>query len=190
LFCRQYNLLSGESITADLYVSAVPVDIFKKLLPAPWYQQQFFSKLDKLVGVPVINIHIWFDRKLTTGAHHFNTQTRMHCSLCCLALLALLCHTVLYAPTCAWAYTTHAAGCRCAVWGRCLLLAAGAQPPFCCASPTDHNFSPVPASLLARSHPCLHFSALTPHPSTLPPAAPVAHQVLYPYPLLYVYADI
>lgn len=26
------------------------------------------SRLDKLVGVPVINIHIWFDRKLTTGA--------------------------------------------------------------------------------------------------------------------------
>jgi hypothetical protein len=24
-------------------------------------------KLDKLVGVPVINIHIWFDRKLSTG---------------------------------------------------------------------------------------------------------------------------
>jgi len=24
-------------------------------------------RLDKLVGVPVINIHIWFDRKLSTG---------------------------------------------------------------------------------------------------------------------------
>lgn len=26
-------------------------------------------RLDKLVGVPVINIHIWFDRKLTTVDH-------------------------------------------------------------------------------------------------------------------------
>ena len=67
---RQYNLLSGESVTADLYVSAMPVDIVKKLMPEPWYNMPsgFFSRMDKLVGVPVINIHIWFDRKLTTGA--------------------------------------------------------------------------------------------------------------------------
>jgi hypothetical protein len=26
-------------------------------------------RMDKLVGVPVINIHIWFDRKLTTVDH-------------------------------------------------------------------------------------------------------------------------
>ena len=66
---RQYNLLSGESVTADLYVSAMPVDIVKKLMPEPWYNMPsgFFSRMDKLVGVPVINIHIWFDRKLTTG---------------------------------------------------------------------------------------------------------------------------
>ncbi len=45
-FClsrRQYNLLSGEAITADLYVSAMPVDIVKKLMPAPWYQMDFFK---------------------------------------------------------------------------------------------------------------------------------------------------
>ena len=57
-------------MTADLYVSAMPVDIMKKLMPQPWYAMPsgFFSRMDKLVGVPVINIHIWFDRKLTTGA--------------------------------------------------------------------------------------------------------------------------
>eukprot|EP00887_Chlorella_sp_A99_P002013 scaffold18.g2013.t1 len=58
----RYNLLNGESLEADLYVSAMPVDIVKKLMPEPW-------RLDKLVGVPVINIHIWFDRKLTTVDH-------------------------------------------------------------------------------------------------------------------------
>lgn len=66
---KQFNLLDGESITGDLYVSAMPVDIMKKLMPDPWYQKPFFSKLDKLKGVPVINIHIWFDRKLTTVDH-------------------------------------------------------------------------------------------------------------------------
>ena len=29
----------------------------------------YFSKLEKLVGVPVINVHIWFDRKLSTVDH-------------------------------------------------------------------------------------------------------------------------
>ena len=66
---KQYNLLNGESITADLYVSAMPVDIMKKLMPEPWYKMDFFKRMDKLVGVPVINIHIWFDRKLSTVDH-------------------------------------------------------------------------------------------------------------------------
>ena len=66
---KQFNLLNGESVTGDLYVSAMPVDIMKKLMPEPWGQMQFFKKLDKLNGVPVINIHIWFDRKLTTVDH-------------------------------------------------------------------------------------------------------------------------
>ncbi len=41
-WCRQYNLLNGESITADLYVSAMPVDIVKKLMPEPWGKMEFF----------------------------------------------------------------------------------------------------------------------------------------------------
>lgn len=66
---KQYNLLDGTSIKGDLYVSAMPVDIVKKLMPDQWAETPFFRKLDKLKGVPVINIHIWFDRKLTTVDH-------------------------------------------------------------------------------------------------------------------------
>ena len=57
------------TLTADAYVSALPVDPFKLLLPDPWKQMPFFSKLDGLRGVPVINIHLWFDRKLTDIDH-------------------------------------------------------------------------------------------------------------------------
>lgn len=67
---KSLQLLNGESMTADLYVSAMPVDIFKKLMPETWYENyDSFRRLDKLVGVPVINIHIWFDRKLKTVDH-------------------------------------------------------------------------------------------------------------------------
>ncbi|MBD6619409.1 15-cis-phytoene desaturase [Komarekiella sp. 'clone 1'] len=51
--------------TADLYVSAMSVDVLKALLPKPWKQMEYFQKLDGLEGVPVINLHLWFDRKLT-----------------------------------------------------------------------------------------------------------------------------
>ena len=51
--------------TADLYVSAMSVDVMKVMLPQPWKQMEYFQKLDGLEGVPVINLQLWFDRKLT-----------------------------------------------------------------------------------------------------------------------------
>jgi 15-cis-phytoene desaturase len=59
--------LDGEDYieTADLYVSAMSVDVMKVLLPAPWKKIEFFQKLEGLEGVPVINLQLWFDRKLT-----------------------------------------------------------------------------------------------------------------------------
>jgi 15-cis-phytoene desaturase len=45
------------------------VDPLKLLLPEPWKQLPYFQKLDGLNGVPVINIHLWFDRKLTDIDH-------------------------------------------------------------------------------------------------------------------------
>ncbi len=54
-----------QVVTADAYVSAMPVDVMKVLVPEPWKQMEFFQKLEGLEGVPVINLHLWFDRKLT-----------------------------------------------------------------------------------------------------------------------------
>ena len=65
-----FTLTSGEKLTADLYMSAVPVDAFKLLVPKPWQGQPFFSKVQNLKGVPVINIHLWFDRKLQNTYDH------------------------------------------------------------------------------------------------------------------------
>ena len=56
-------------ITADAYVSAMPVDLFKLIIPDQWKGINAFSKLDGLMGVPVINIHLWFDKKLTDIDH-------------------------------------------------------------------------------------------------------------------------
>jgi len=58
-----------QLVQADAYVSALPVDPLKLLLPDPWRELPYFRKLDGLNGVPVINIHLWFDRKLTSIDH-------------------------------------------------------------------------------------------------------------------------
>lgn len=61
---------ADEIITADAYVSAMPVDILKLMLPGEWTEKHtIFSNLKNLVGVPVINLHLWFDRKLTDVNH-------------------------------------------------------------------------------------------------------------------------
>ena len=56
-------------VEADAFVSALPVDPLKLLLPEAWKQMPYFQKLEGLKGVPVINIHLWFDRKLTEIDH-------------------------------------------------------------------------------------------------------------------------
>ncbi|MBE9226685.1 15-cis-phytoene desaturase [Phormidium sp. LEGE 05292] len=62
---RGLNGAPDEILTADIYVSAMSVDVVKVMLPKPWQQMEFFQKLEGLEGVPVINLHLWFDRKLT-----------------------------------------------------------------------------------------------------------------------------
>ncbi len=60
---------ADELVTADCYLSAMPVDVMKVLMPQPWQEMPFFQKLEGLEGVPVINLHLWFDRKLTDIDH-------------------------------------------------------------------------------------------------------------------------
>ena len=66
---RGLNGAEDEIITADSYVSAMSVDPLKVMLPKPWKLMEFFKKLEGLEGVPVINLHLWFDRKLTEIDH-------------------------------------------------------------------------------------------------------------------------
>lgn len=62
-------LRSGEKIVADEYVSAMPVDIMKRMLPRAWSTSPFFLQMQELEGIPVINLHMWFDKKLKAVDH-------------------------------------------------------------------------------------------------------------------------
>ena len=60
---------SGEIVVADEYVSAMPVDIMKRFVPKAWSTMPYFEQMKELEGIPVINIHMWFDRKLKNVDH-------------------------------------------------------------------------------------------------------------------------
>ncbi len=62
---RGLNGAPDEELIADIYVSAMSVDPLKTMIPQPWKNLEFFQKLEGLEGVEVINLHLWFDRKLT-----------------------------------------------------------------------------------------------------------------------------
>ena len=55
---RHLLLRSGEVVVADEYISAVPVDIFKRLLPRAWSTMPYFRQLDELEGTLVGSL-IW-----------------------------------------------------------------------------------------------------------------------------------
>jgi 15-cis-phytoene desaturase len=66
---RGLNGAPDREVVADAYVSAMPVDVMKVLMPADWKTMPYFENLNQLEGVPVINVQIWFDRKLTEIDH-------------------------------------------------------------------------------------------------------------------------
>mmetsp|Transcript_21120 Transcript_21120/g.38367 ORF Transcript_21120/g.38367 Transcript_21120/m.38367 type:complete len:450 (-) Transcript_21120:4349-5698(-) len=66
---KELKMRSGKSVVADEYVSAMPVDIVKRMVPKKWANMPYFRQFDELEGIPVINLHMWFDRKLKAVDH-------------------------------------------------------------------------------------------------------------------------
>ena len=60
---------ASPPLRACRYISAMPVDVFKRMTPAKWSGMPFFRQFDELEGIPVINLHMWFDRKLKNVDH-------------------------------------------------------------------------------------------------------------------------
>ncbi len=69
LIVRGIGGAAEREIQADVFVSAMSVDALKAFMPEPWRAIPYFQQLHELEGVPVINIQIWFDRKLTDIDH-------------------------------------------------------------------------------------------------------------------------
>ncbi len=62
---KEALLRDGHKVTADAYISALPVHNLKKILPVKWLEHKYFRNLHEFVGSPVINCQLWFDQKIT-----------------------------------------------------------------------------------------------------------------------------
>jgi len=62
---RHAVLRDGHTITADAYISALPVHNIKTVLPVEWLAHKYFRNLHQFEGSPVANCQLWFDRKIT-----------------------------------------------------------------------------------------------------------------------------
>lgn len=62
---RHAVLSDGHTISADAYISALPVHTVKKVIPNEWLTHKYFRDLHQFTGSPVINAQLWFDRKIT-----------------------------------------------------------------------------------------------------------------------------
>ena len=74
---KALRFADGTNATADVYVSAMPVDVLKRLIPAKWSRAPYFRQLDELEGVPVINLQVCLCLYVCTHTHtHTHTHTQ------------------------------------------------------------------------------------------------------------------
>lgn len=65
---RGVHMRNGEILDADYYLSALPIHNLCKVLPPSLKQHdRFFSNLDRLEGVPVISVQIWYDKEIASA---------------------------------------------------------------------------------------------------------------------------
>ncbi len=63
------QLRSGERLSAQQFVLAIPQHRVCSLLPDDWQDKPPFDRLDQLQTAPIASVHLWFDRPLTELPH-------------------------------------------------------------------------------------------------------------------------
>ncbi|HET8944372.1 MAG TPA: hydroxysqualene dehydroxylase HpnE [Dehalococcoidia bacterium] len=61
-------LFEGEEVNADAYVLALPPDCLLEALPSAASDSPFFSRARRLAWSPIVNVHMWYDRRIWGGA--------------------------------------------------------------------------------------------------------------------------
>lgn len=62
------RLSDGTTLQADAYVSALPYETLLDLLPPKLATDPFFEPIAGLTSAPIVNVHLWYDRKVMEDA--------------------------------------------------------------------------------------------------------------------------
>ena len=65
---RGARLSDGTTLQADAYVSALPFDALLDCLPPELLSDPFFQPVARLSYAPILNAHLWYDRKIMDDA--------------------------------------------------------------------------------------------------------------------------
>jgi predicted NAD/FAD-dependent oxidoreductase len=60
---------SGEHLSADWFIAAVPFDRLLDLLPQTFLELPYFANLHRLETSPITSVHLWYDRPITALPH-------------------------------------------------------------------------------------------------------------------------
>jgi uncharacterized protein with NAD-binding domain and iron-sulfur cluster len=58
-----FELENGEMLTGDVYISALPLEAIKPMVPASLQELTYFRHLQELETVPATAVQLWFDRQ-------------------------------------------------------------------------------------------------------------------------------
>ena len=58
------ELGSGEMVTGDRYISALPRDVLGRVLPNETAGMPAFSESGRIQQAPIVNVHLWYDRSV------------------------------------------------------------------------------------------------------------------------------
>ncbi|MBI1886268.1 MAG: FAD-dependent oxidoreductase [Chloroflexi bacterium] len=59
-------VVDGETLASDGYVSALPHDALLAVLPASARKDSYFARLSRIETSPIVNVHLWYDRPVTS----------------------------------------------------------------------------------------------------------------------------
>ncbi|MEZ6049360.1 MAG: hydroxysqualene dehydroxylase HpnE [Planctomycetaceae bacterium] len=62
-------LSSGEEVTADTYLIALPWHTLSRLFPEDRVRPQFCQQATQMESAPIASVHLWFDRPLMNDTH-------------------------------------------------------------------------------------------------------------------------
>ena len=61
-----FELADGRRLTGDIYVSALPLEVFKTKIPSGLTELPYFQNIQEIETVPATSVQLWFDQRFVS----------------------------------------------------------------------------------------------------------------------------